>query len=188
MDVFAHGLWSGAIFKAINKKLEGRGRKTLNMKWAVFWGIFPDLFAFAIPFVWLAYGLITGGLHSSDIPRPAAVEPAVRNHLWAFNLASSLYDIGHSLIVFAVIFLIVRFVLRRAPWELLAWPIHVLIDIPTHSYRFYPTPLFWPVSHWKFTHGFSWADTWFLALNYSAIIIVYLILYLRRSKPKPEQT
>ena len=82
---------------------------------------------------------------------------------------------GDKLLVFGIAFLI----FRRPIWELGGWLIHILLDIPTHSYRFFPTPVFWPFSGWKF-NGLSWATPWFLIVNYAAIIIIYLLL--RRKK------
>lgn len=171
MDILSHGLWTGAASKFANIKI----KKPLNIRLAVFWGIFPDLLSFALPFVWLAYGLAFGGLSFSDLPRPDTTEPAPSDTLPIFRLTSLFYNLSHSTIVFAVIFGIVYFILRRPVWEMSAWLLHVLIDIPTHSYRFYPTPFLWPLSEWKFD-GLSWATPWFLILNYSAIIIVYFLL------------
>lgn len=175
MDVFSHGLWAGAVCKAVNKKI----KKPLNARLAMFWGVFPDLFAFTISFGWLFWSIVFGGMAFSDIPRPAEVEPAPTDTLPIFRLTSLLYAFSHSLIVFLVVFGIVALIARRPVWELGGWLIHVLMDIPTHSYRFYPTPFLWPVSGFKFD-GFSWGTPWFLIINYLAIIIVYWFLRKRR--------
>jgi len=187
MDVFAHGLWAGAVAKAVNKNftIAGKIKKPLKTWQMILWGIFPDIFAFALPFVWMFWNIAFGSLKFSDFPRPENIEPAVRDTLPVFNIASGLYNISHSLIIFIVIFGLIIFVnrfllppslkLRRIPWEISGWLLHILIDIPTHSYRFYPTPFLWPISEWKF-NGFSWGTPWFLILNYSAIILIYWIL------------
>lgn len=62
-----------------------------------------------------------------------------------------------------------------------AWFLHILMDIPTHTYRFYPTPFLWPVSDVKL-NGFSWATPWFMIVNYSIIILIYLYFYLKKQK------
>ncbi|MBI2662668.1 hypothetical protein HYX11_04380 [Candidatus Woesearchaeota archaeon] len=36
--------------------------------------------------------------------------------------------------------LVVYVILGRFVGEMLAWLGHIIIDIPTHSYKFYPTP------------------------------------------------
>jgi hypothetical protein len=171
MDILAHGLWAGAAYKAINKKV----KKPFNIKMAVFWGVFPDLFAFTIGFVWLFGNLIFGGMSFSDLPQPQEAEPAPQDTLPIFHLTSTLYNISHSAIVFLIVFGILFLIFRRPIWELGGWMIHILLDIPTHSYRFFPTPVLWPLSGWKF-NGFSWATPWFLIVNYAAIIIIYLLL------------
>jgi len=175
MDIFAHGLWAGAAYNAVNKKT----KKPLNVRLAAFWGMFPDLFAFTIGFVWLFGNLIFGEMSISQLPRPDAVEPAPQDTLPIFRLTSLLYSISHSAIVFLIVFGVIFLILRRPLWELGGWFIHILLDIPTHSYQFYPTPFLWPLSGWKFD-GFSWGTPWFLILNYSAIIIAYWLL--RRKK------
>ena len=197
MDIFSHGLWAGATAKAANKNsaVAGKIKRPLKVWQMVFWGVFPDLFAFTIPLVWMFWNIIFGKMNFSDFPQPENMEPAARDPLPILQLASMLYDIGHSLIVFIVIFGLAAFLLRlelppslklwrtswRTPWEMSGWLLHILIDIPTHSYRFYPTPFLWPISEWKF-NGFSWGVPWFMILNYSAIILVYWILRRRKNK------
>ena len=187
MDIFSHGLWAGVAAKAVNKSsgIAGKIKRPLKVWYTVLWGVFPDLFAFALPFVWMFWNIIFGGLKFSDFPRSETVEPAVRDTLPVFQIASGLYNISHSLIVFIIIFglaaVLLRSKLRRIPWEMSGWLLHILIDIPTHSYKFYPTPFLWPFSEWKFD-GFSWGVPWFIILNYSAIILAYWFLRRRKSK------
>lgn len=184
MDIFAHGLWAAATYKAANKKFVTNNRKPLNVWFATFWGMFPDLFAFTIPFVWIAWGFVSGGITTADIPRPHQVEPPTDGKIYAvMHLANSLYSVSHSAIIFAATFLIVWLLTRRPVWELGGWLLHILIDIPSHSYQFYPTPVFWPLSGWKF-NGVAWSTPWFMVLNYSALAVVYFILW-RKRKAKP---
>lgn len=181
MDIFAHGLWAGAAYKAINQK----SKRPLSVKLAAFWGVFPDLFAFTVGFSWLFWNLAFGGLSFADLPRPGEVEPAPQDALPIFRLTSLLYSISHSAIIFFIVFGIVLLIFRRPIWEIGGWLVHILLDIPTHSYQFYPTPFLWPLSGWKFD-GFSWGTPWFLILNYSAIIVAYLLLR-NRKKLNPMQ-
>jgi len=171
MDIFAHGLWTGALYKTLNKKVG----KPLKVWPAIFWGTFPDLFAFAPAFIWLSWNLFLGSTNISDLPRPEEIEPTTRNITPIFRLTSLLYNISHSAIIFLIIFGIVFLIFRRPVWELGGWFIHIVIDIPTHSYRFFPTPFLWPLSEWKIS-GFPWANPFFLIPNYIAIIIVYFLL------------
>lgn len=183
MDVFSHGLWAGAAAKVLNKKQKKYGKwfkKPLSFWRTAFWGIFPDLFAFTIPFIWILGGLIFGGFHLSDFRHPDVGEPPVQDSIWVFRLASYLYNLSHSLIIFIIVFLAVWLIFKRPVLEMGGWLLHVLMDIPTHSYKFFPTPFLWPVSGFKFD-GFSWGNIWFLIVDYSALIIVYYLLFRKKS-------
>ena len=176
MDILSHGLWSGVAYKAANNKTD----KKLNIKWAMFWGVFPDLFAFTIPVAWLFWNIIIGTMSPADFPRPTGIEPpAVQQTQWQFQLASILYKYSHSLLIFASVFGLVYFVCKRPVWEMGGWLLHILLDIPTHTYRFYPTPILWPISDFKFS-GFSWGTPWFLVTDYGLLILCYL--YLKRGR------
>ncbi len=87
------------------------------------------------------------------------------------------------LIIFVAVFAIVWFLLRRPVWELGGWFLHILIDIPTHSYKFFPTPFLWPVSDLKID-GISWGTQWFMILNYGSLLILYIVLS-RPGLPRP---
>lgn len=176
MDIFSHGIWAALMAKAANQKLNKIGNnKSLRTRQFIFFGVFPDLLSFTLSFVWLFWGLISGNLNFSNLPSPETMEPAVRDTFWIFRLTSFLYNISHSLFVLAVVFGISFLIFKRPTLELGGWLLHILIDIPTHSYKFYPTPFLWPLSNWKFD-GFSWANPWFMVLNYFLIITVYLFL------------
>jgi hypothetical protein len=192
VDVFAHGLWAYAATKAVNKKLKEKKKRPLNALFTTFWGIFPDLFAFALPFLWIAASLMLGNFHFSDFSytRLHGTEPPTQNSFWIWTLPHSLYDVSHSVITFLLVFGILYLVLKRPVWELGGWLFHLLIDIPSHPYQFYPTPILWPISGWKFTDGVSWATPWFMILNYSALAVVYLFIFIRsrrHNKTKPQR-
>lgn len=171
MDVFSHGLWSAAIYKGANLKLKQQTKAWL----AVIFGVFPDVFSFTPLFVSLFWGLIFGNLNFSDFPRPVETEPAKQDTFLIFKITSALYSFSHSLIIFLIIFSIAYLIFKRPVWEMLAWLFHILIDIPTHSYKFYPTPFLWPISDFKF-NGFLWSAPWFIILNYTALAIVFILL------------
>jgi len=174
MDIFSHGLWTGAVYKIINTKKD----KKLNVLLSVFWGIFSDIFSFTLVFIWLLINVIFGNIKFN---KPSEIEPGIKNDLTIFHLTSALYNISHSLIIFIIVFILVYLTFKRPIWELGGWGLHIIIDIPTHSYEFYPTPFLWPISDWKF-NGFSWVKFEFLIINYLAIFIVYYLLYKYKSK------
>ena len=179
MDVFAHGLWGGAAFAVINKKI----KKPLNIGWAALFSVFPDVFAFAPVFAWMAFGLVSGTLSFSDMPHPDAVEPARQDTLFIFRVTAQLYQFSHSIVIFFIVFAIAHFLLRRPVWEMGAWLLHIFIDIPTHSYQFYPTPFLWPFSG-AMVDGISWGVPWFMILNYTSLAVVYILLFRRNKKQR----
>lgn len=175
MDIFAHGLWTAAGARIVNRKVT----KPLNVYWSLFWGIFPDIFAFSIPFTALIYQKITHTFYSELITRQGP-----EGNFPFSQLAHSLYNWSHSIVIFFIVFAVVSLLFRRPVFEMFGWLLHIFIDIPTHSAQFYPTPLFWPLSSWKFTHGFSWGVWWFQLINYTCILIVYIWLAQRRKRDK----
>jgi hypothetical protein len=63
------------------------------------------------------------------------------------------------------------------------WLLHMLMDIPTHTYVFFATPIFWPFSAYKFS-GIRWAEWWFLILDYGSLLAVFYFLRRRDNKIK----
>lgn len=194
MDILAHGLWAAIAAKAANKKLQERSEKRrVSVGWMAWWGVFPDLFAFTIPFSVLILNLVTGEVGFSDFPRPENVEPVHNGVAKAFSIAPYLYNISHSAVIFVVVFYgtwAIRAIhakergetfLSALPFPMLGWLLHILIDMPTHSYSFYPTPFLWPISDFKI-NGISWGVRWFMLLNYSSILLAYTLLFLKKKK------
>ena len=195
MDIFAHGFWTNAIYQIAARKVKKvRTRKEIWL--AIFFGVAPDLFSFGIyavaniirsgrllPSYTIArFQQVTSSIHSNPFysvsggpPDPAQVPAYV--HV--------LYDYTHSLVIFLFVFLLIWLLRRRPYWLLAGWGLHILIDIFTHTERFFPTPLFFPLSSFHFS-GISWADPVFMLVNYLALVIVYLYLYkpLGRRKKK----
>jgi hypothetical protein len=172
MDIVSHGLWAGAAYKAANRK---RARDFFNVKLAAFWGVFPDLFAFTIPFLVLLFRLATGAMSWGEWPSPNHVEPGTRDVHAVFPATRILYSASHSAVIFLSVFAMSWFFWKKPPREMGGWLLHILLDVPTHTYLFYPTPFLWPISDFKIS-GFSWATPWFLAANYGALFLTYVFL------------
>lgn len=172
MDIFSHAFWSGAAYKAISIKT----KRPFKIGLAAFFGAFPDLFSFSVPFVWAVIKAISGDFSETGFSKPPPDnEPLSPDSQPVLKLAYGLYNISHSLIIFFAIFAIVWIWRKKPFYEMGGWLIHILIDIPTHSYKFFPTPFLWPVSDLK-VNGFSWGSPWFLTINFIAIIIVFFWL------------
>jgi hypothetical protein len=169
MDFFAHGLWAGAAGMAANRKLA----RKLRLVWVVAWGVFPDAFAFCPMFVVLLRFRFFG-----EAPTPRLLfSRAVREALPPFLWPEGLYHVSHSLVVFLAVFALVWLLSRRPALAMLAWPLHILMDIPTHGAGVYRTPFLWPLSSYRFS-GIWWSRRWFMILNYSAIAAAYLALLI----------
>lgn len=169
MDVVAHGLWGGALF--------GRRRGKLFLSAALL-GMAPDLLSFGV-FHITRPGWMVGRL-AGEISGPPAL-----SILPAYVFYS--YNVTHSLIVCAAIFFLAWRVVKRPPWLLGAWALHILCDIPTHGKSYFPTPFLWPLPT-PFVDGINWATPQFMAWNYSCLIVVYgwLFFYRRRRMGLPK--
>ncbi|MGK2849063.1 MAG: hypothetical protein ACSLEX_03270 [Minisyncoccota bacterium] len=138
MDIISHGLWGSVGF----------GRKNRRNFWlAFFLGIAPDLFSFGIFFCMMLLGLI-------EMPDFSAWKPPEVNQIPFYVYHA--YNVTHSLVIFGLVFLGV-WIWRGTPWFVLcAWGFHIVLDIPTHSQQFFPTPFLWPLSDYTI-HGTPWS-------------------------------
>jgi hypothetical protein len=171
MDIFAHAIWTNVLARVAKRQQEKRHARLVSLAWATFWGVFPDLFAFTIPF-------IIGIVHMITQTGEGFGRSAI-----ATGIAPILYQYSHSLVIWAVVFGVTWVVSKRPRWELLGWALHILIDIPSHANGFYLTPVFFPISGWKFTHGVSWGNPIYMMVNYSLMLIAWIsIVILKRKK------
>lgn len=163
MDVLNHGLWSFIAF---------HNRKKIDKIAAVAFGTLPDLLVFTPAIVYEQINRIS-------------FDPALYNEraTWVFQYAYSAYNFTHSLVIFAVAFLVV-YAIRRKPYlPMLAWGLHVLMDIPTHP-NFYQTPFLYPISNYRFPWGISWGQPVFFAINYGLVVLSFILIYAYRKKRK----
>jgi hypothetical protein len=99
--------------------------------------------------------------------------PLGLRHLWPW--ARELYLFTHSLVVFALVASVLWFFAREWFFLSLGWALHIIIDIPTHSASFYPTPFLWPISTYAWD-GIRWGTGWYWALTWAALALVYGVL------------
>jgi len=164
MDIVSHGLWGGIAFGRKNRK---------NFILAFLIGLLPDVLSFGIILAGSILGFFQRTDWSGGPPDPALI-PSFANHL---------YNITHSIIIFAAVFLIV-WIIRKRPWWILgAWGLHILIDIPSHSYQFFPTPFLWPIADFKF-NGISWGSPEIFIPNIILLFILYIWFYIAKRKQK----
>lgn len=156
MDIFAHFFWTYAVF-----------HKTKKPWLSAFFGIIPDLLSFGFLF---ASNFIFGGgirLFSSSGPISKYVTES--------------YNYTHSLIIFFGVLMIIYFLTKRFYVFLLGWPLHILLDIPTHTNKFFPTPFLFPISNYTF-NGVSWSNNIFTLINYSALFLAYIFIFRNNIK------
>jgi hypothetical protein len=81
------------------------------------------------------------------------------------------------MVFFGLVFGAVWWIRRSPAVAMLAWPLHILMDIPTHRAGRYGTPFLWPLTDYRFD-GISWGQRWFMILNWSLIGAACLALAL----------
>ncbi len=164
MDTLSHGLWGSLAF----------GRRSKKSFWlAFFFGVAPDLFSFGPFFASTLLGFAPWPDFSAHQSDPNLIPRYV--HL--------LYRPTHSLIIFSAAFLLVWLIRRKPLWEMSAWGLHVLYDIPLHDRGFFATPFLWPISSYTF-NGWSWGHWWIFFPNVAVLTILYAAWWYRRRQQR----
>lgn len=158
MDTFSHTLWGGGLFGC-------RGHLWI----ALFFGAFPDLFSFGL---WLPVHLFENGF-SLGRPPPLHLIP-----LWVIIS----YSVTHSLVIALSVITIVALWRKAIAFAMLAWPFHILMDIPFHSADFFPTQFIWPLSN-TFIDGIAWTNPWVWFSNIIGLILLFLWRWQRKYRP-----
>lgn len=164
MDFISHGLWGGIAL----------GRSSRRSFWtALAFGVAPDVLSFGpvmvTGFVRDGAGFLRGLGHPPD----AALIP---------DYVYGLYDVTHSLVVFAAVFALAWLVRRRPILEMGAWGLHVTMDIFMHSDAFFPTPFLWPL--WNVhVDGVPWGHPIVFFPNVALLALLYAWFFYRRKKP-----
>ena len=164
MDIISHGLWGGIAF----------GRGSVRSYWtAFFFGVMPDLFSFGLFTIATFLGLSSRVSWGDGEPPPMEAIP---------QYVHGLYNVTHSLIIFVLVFALVWILREKRPYWLMAgWGLHILVDVPTHSYQFFPTPFLWPFSDYRFD-GEGWGHPLIFFPNIALLVILYGIFFYWRYK------
>ena len=154
MDTLSHALWGKGLF----------GYR--KYRWYSFlFGALPDLFSFGIYFIYSIFftsSPIMGRPTRSEIPE------------WVY----SLYDISHSLVIASIFIFIAYKINKEFAFPMLAWPAHIKLDFFTHSIEFFPTPILWPISDFKFD-GIPWSNP---IIFFTNVLLIFLLFIYRRKK------
>ena len=159
MDTFSHALYGKGFF----------GYR--KYRWTSFlFGALPDLSSFGIYFL----SQLFSNFHGLKNGRPSIEEIPI----WVVEL----YNISHSLITAFVFIAFVYFIKKDLTWPMLAWPVHIIVDLFTHSIEFFPTPILWPLSNYRFD-GIPWSNIYVFTTN---IVLIFLIFFYRfKGNTKP---
>ena len=157
MDTLSHALWGKGLF----------GYR--KYRWYSFlFGALPDLFSFGIYFIhsiFFSSSPLMGRPTRSEIPE------------WVY----SLYDISHSLVIASIFIFIAYKINKEFAFPMLAWPAHIILDFFTHSIEFFPTPILWPISDFKFD-GIPWSNP---IVFFANVICIFFLFVYRRKKSNP---
>ena len=64
----------------------------------------------------------------------------------------------------------------------LPWLLNIITDIPSHTTQFFPTPVFHPISDWKFD-GTRWSEPSIWFTNIGVLLTVWVVMiYIERRK------
>lgn len=161
MDILSHGLYGGVAF----------GRRNWKSFWlSFFFGIAPDLFSFGL-YMTLSFLELTGHPRFSSGQHPTPDQIPLYIH--------ALYNVTHSLVIFASIFGVVWFLRKKPLWEMSGWGLHILVDIPTHVDAYFPTPFLWPLSSFHVS-GIPWSNPIIFIPNVILIMSLYLWFFVIR--------
>jgi len=166
MDVISHGLWGGVAFGRKNPK---------NFILAFLVGFAPDALSFGIFMLARIFGFSNSNFSGGHMDQSLVPQYI---HI--------LYNITHSLFVFGAVFLLVWLLLKKPLWLLGAWGLHILVDIPSHSFDFFPTPFLWPISNFKID-GIGWGNPIIFFPNLALLVLAYALFFYKKIKIKKHE-
>ena len=176
MDILAHALWVGAGVALARRR---RAIPTRTLIATVVLAALPDLFHLLPIAGWWVFGDGSlAALRAYAIAMPGQ-EPALPSlvEVWSHHL----HCVAHSAIVAGAVTLLV-WAVRRSLWiPLLGWWSHIVIDVFTHSADYYPSPVLYPITERGFD-GLAWNTPWFMVVNYAALGLTGLWLWLSRKR------
>jgi len=176
MEILAHTLWTTAGVKVFNDSKNGKKQK-INFGWAAFWGIFPDIVSLFLPIIFFSISLLA----KTNTFESISTSRLIVN---AYPISHTLYLYTHSLIIFAIVFLLVWLFIKKPPLAMTGWALHILLDIPSHGVGYFATPFLFPLSGYVFPYGVSWASPSFFLINYSILAIVWGIILFKKYRKK----
>ena len=170
MDILAHTLWAGAGVALLGRRVTIEPRTAAA---TIALAALPDVFQMLPVLGWWFFGSGT-----FDAVRAFAIAvPGQEPNMppLVILVAYHTHCILHSALVAGAVTLIAW---RLRTWlliPLLGWWSHILIDVFTHSADYYASPVLYPITQRGFD-GIAWNTPWFMAVNYSALAVVFLVI------------
>lgn len=164
MDIISHAL--------VGKILSSEQKSKKNIFWIIFFSVLPDLFLIPLFFV---LGSEKGRFFS--IPKNVDWFGAEISHKFLY----SFYDLSHSIIIALIIILPVILLLKLPKLAFVAYLLHILLDLPTHTGE-WTIKIFYPLSNYSI-NGFT--DAWEWPLKYMAIswlVLTGIIVFIHYIK------
>lgn len=156
MDIISHFLWTYALLFKTKYKLK-----------AAIFGVLPDILAFGAYFI---YNIFTLSFHFGK-PELSSIP----------NYVFIVYSFTHSLVIFFAVMFLIYLITKKIYFYMFGWLVHILIDIPSHTRDFFPTPFLWPISNFHVS-GVSWANPIYMIVNYSLLCLIYGYLFINFRK------
>jgi hypothetical protein len=154
MDTISHILWAYAFTM----------RKTKFLLIA-FFGMLPDLVPFSAP---LFSSIFLGGKYWNNV---SELSSTIR----------FLYNISHSLFICLLVFLLIFAIRKKIYIWIIGWPLHILMDIPTHEKEFHATQFLYPISSFTID-GIRWTNEYIFIGNWILIFLVYTYIFRNEIK------
>jgi hypothetical protein len=127
----------------------------------------PDLISFG---VFLVLRIIDGTWQPG--PPPLSTLPN-----WLFTT----YAFGHSFVISLTVIALVALWRKPIAFAMLAWPFHIVLDFPFHSFAYFPTPILWPLSDFKID-GVPWSNWYIWLPNVAGLIMLFYYRHKQKKK------
>ena len=138
-----------------------------HWKLAIFFGAFPDLISFGILFF---VKFFSGSLQYGWPPTLESLKQLEPFPEWLFFMD----NLSHSFITAFLIIGIVSIYRKELVWPMLAWPFHIVLDIPFHTKDLFQIQFLWPFSDIIFD-GISWSSPYIVLPYFAGIILLYAL-------------
>ena len=153
MDIISHTLWGATIV-----------RQRPQIYWAMFFGALPD---FWVGICYIEYIIKK---RFKDILNLKFFDDS---SLFSFKI----YYFFHNLFS-GLIFLIVVYLIWPKYWLIVTpYFFHLFLDVFTHTGK-WASPMFYPISKYRFRGVNWWTNKWLPTANWLALILVNLVIWL----------